>query len=166
MALFTDGPISTLDQLAAEDTAVLDVASTEGIDATAKLALSQEELGIELVSAFSRGRSLALGDWWPGSPVVSQGPILLSSVVVTPPLRLWHTFRTLAMIYRDAYNSQLNDRYRGKWNAYKDLANWASDMLFQTGIGLAGNPIPAAVSPAVLVVTGILPAATYYVQVA
>jgi hypothetical protein len=41
MALFTDAPISTLDQLAAQDTAVLDVASNEGIDASAKISLAQ-----------------------------------------------------------------------------------------------------------------------------
>ena len=51
MALFTDAPISTLDQLAAQDSAALDVASTEGIDATAKISLAQDELGIEITAA-------------------------------------------------------------------------------------------------------------------
>ena len=37
----------------------------------------------------------------------------LSHVVVTPPVRLWHTYRTLENVYREAYNSQLNDRYAG-----------------------------------------------------
>ena len=48
MALFTDGPISTTDQLVAHDSSVLDVSNREGIDLTAKLALAQEELGVQL----------------------------------------------------------------------------------------------------------------------
>ena len=165
MALFTDGPMSTLDQLAAEDTAVLDVASTEGIDATAKLSLAQEELGVELVSAFSRAPFSNPSLWWPGSPLSFQPTLQLSNMVVTAPLRLWHTFHTLSMIYRDAYNSQLSDRYLGKWNAYTKLAKWASDMLFQTGIGMVANPVPIAANPQVSVVDGPFSAATYFAQV-
>ena len=41
-------------------------------------------------------------------------------VVVTPPLKLWHTFRTLEMVYGDAYNSQLNDRYAGKRDEFHE----------------------------------------------
>ena len=41
-----------------------------------------------------------------------------SDVVVTAPLKLWHVQKTIAMVYRDAYNNQLNDRYLNKWNEY------------------------------------------------
>ena len=168
MALFTDTQISTLDQLAAQDTAVLDVASTEGIDAAAKIALAQEELGVELVSALSRAASsLATpSSWWPGSAVTFQGTLRLTNIVVTPPLRLWHTFHTLALIYRDAYGNQLNDRYLGKWNAYKDLAQWASGMLLQCGVGVVSDPVVMAQTPEVDVLAGSLAAATYFLQVA
>jgi hypothetical protein len=168
MALFTDAKISTLDQLAAQDTAVLDVASTEGIDAAAKIALAQEELGVELQSALARSASsLATpAGWWPGSAAVFQGTVHLNNVVVTPPLRLWHTFHTLALIYRDAYGNQLNDRYLGKWNAYNDLAKWASGMLLQSGVGVVRDPVLIADSPAVDILTGTLAAATYFVQAA
>jgi hypothetical protein len=167
MALFTDGSISTLDQLAEQDSAVLDVASTEGIDASAKLMLAQEELGVELMAAFSRcspSRTVP-SIWWPGMGSTFQGVLQLSNTAITPPLRLWHTYRTLAMIYREAYSNQLNDRYLGKWNAYKDLAKWATGMLFQIGIGVVSNPLPAAQSPDILVLSGNQPAATYFVQV-
>jgi len=165
MALFTDVSISTLDQLVAQDTAVLNVASTEGIDAGAKLGIAQEEVGIEVTAALSRSAfSLTTPSaWWPGGILVSQ--VRLSSIAVTPPLQLWHTFRTLALIYRDAYNNQLNDRYLGKWNAYNDLAKWASGMLSQIGVGIVSDPVPIAESPQVDVLTGTLPAATYFVQV-
>lgn len=166
MALFTDAPISSLDQLAAQDSAALDVASTEGIDATAKISLAQDELGIEITAAasrapFSPGTSSV---WWPG--MVLTTTLQLSGIVVTPPLRLWHAFHTLELIYRDAYNNQLNDRYLGKWRAYTDLAKWASSMLMQSGVGVVSDPVAVAQRPAVGVISGIFPATTYFVQAA
>lgn len=164
MALFTDAPISTLDQLAAQDSAVLDVASTEGIDAAAKIALAQEEIGVELMAVLARAPySLATPSaWWPGS--VYQNTLSLLNIAVTPPLQLWHTFRTLALIYRDAYGTQLNDRYLGKWNAYNDLSKWASEMLWQTGVGVVSDPVVIASIPTVSVLSGTLSAATYFIQ--
>ncbi len=168
MALFTDAPISTLDQLAAQDTAVLDVASNEGIDASAKILLAQEELGVELTSAFSRSAFSRTSPsmWWPGSVATSLSVLQLPNIVVTPPLRLWHTFRTLALVYRDAYGNQLNDRYAAKWKEYQDLAKWASAMLFQTGIGVVSNPIEVASSPDVDLLSGSQPATMYFARVA
>ena len=90
----------------------------------------------------------------------------LSNIVVTPPLHLWHAFHTLELIYRDAYNNQLNDRYLGKWNAYKDLAKWASGVLFQTGVGVVSDPVGIAQSPELDVLGGSLPSAAYFAQVA
>jgi hypothetical protein len=84
---------------------------------------------------------------------------------VTPPLRLWHTFHTLSLIYRDAYGNQLNDRYAAKWKEYQDLAKWASTMLFQTGIGVVSDPIAVAASPEVDLLSGPQPSTMYYVQV-
>ena len=167
MALFTDAPISTLDQLAAQDTAVLDVASNEGIDASAKISLAQEELGVELTSAFSRSAFSRTSPsmWWPGSVTTSLSVLQLPNIVVTPPLRLWHTFRTLALVYRDAYGNQLNDRYSAKWKEYEGLAKWASAMLFQTGIGVVSDPIAVAGSPAVALSAGPQPATMYFAQV-
>jgi hypothetical protein len=166
MALFTDAPISTLDQLAAQDSAVLDVASTEGIDAAVKLSLAQDELGMELVATSSRSAfsPATPSVWWPG--MVLTTTLQLANIVVTPPLRLWHTFRTLELIYRDAYNNQLNDRYLGRWNAYIDLAKWAASMLMQTGIGIVSDPVAVAQTPEVAVVSGSFPATTYFVQLA
>ena len=53
MALFTDGTISTLEELRGYESAVYDVASTERIDLSQKLVLAQQELGIELTSRLS-----------------------------------------------------------------------------------------------------------------
>lgn len=165
--LFTDGHISTIEELSAQDSSVLDVSSTEAINLTAKLGLAQEELGIELRAALARSR-LSGNDsmfWWPGDPVANTSRYQLRDVVVTPALRLWHTFYTLALVYRDAYNSQLNDRYLGKWRQYRDLAGWASDRLFQAGIGTVSDPLPIAEVPELTAQPGNFSALTNYVQV-
>jgi hypothetical protein len=165
MALFTDAPLTTLDQLAAQDTAVLNVASIEGIDATAKLTLAQNELGAELVAAASRSPFSpgSTSIWWPGMILTST--LHLCNIVVTYPLQMWHTFHTLELVYRDAYYNQLNDRYLAKWNAYIDLSKWASGLSFQTGIGIAADPVAIAQIPQVNITSGTWPAALYFVQV-
>jgi hypothetical protein len=70
------------------------------------------------------------------------------------------------LIYRDGYNTQLNDRYLGKWRAYTDLAKWARSMLMQTGVGIVSDPVAVAQSPQVDVIAGIFQAGTYFVQTA
>jgi hypothetical protein len=168
MALFTDAPISNLDQLAAQDSGVLDVASNEGIDASAKISLAQEEVGVALRSAFSRSAFSRTSPslWWPGSVATSVSALQLPNIVVTPPLRLWHTFHALELVYRDAYGSQLNDRYAAKWKEYQGLAKQASAMLFQTGIGVVSDPLAVASSPEIRLLSGPQSATMYYAQVA
>ena len=143
----------------------LDVASAEGIDITVKLSLAQTELGAELLAADARSpfSPASSSIWWPG--IVLTSSLQLGSIVVTPPLQMWHTFHTLELIYRDAYYNQLNDRYLGKWNAYKDLSKWASGLLIQTGVGIVADPVPIAQSPQIGIVAGTLSASTYFVQI-
>jgi hypothetical protein len=102
--------------------------------------------------------------WWREALGIAKCPAA-SNIVVTPPLRVWDTFRTLALVYRDAYGNQLNDRYAAKWKEYEGLAKWASAMLFQTGIGVVSDPIAVAGSPAVDLSSGPQPATTYFAQV-
>ena len=54
MALYTDGPPSSIEDLSAQDSQLLDVASTEGIDLTKKLALAHEQAGIEIEELLRR----------------------------------------------------------------------------------------------------------------
>lgn len=157
MALFTDGPVSGIDDLVAQDSQLLEVARTEGIDVTRKLALAQEELGMEISALLAR---LCFVDQaWPAAPSLSVG-----NVVVTPGLKLWHTHRALEMVYQDAYHSQLNDRYAGKRDQFHQMAQWASEKLIQIGIGVAVNPLPRAIMPQVSAIQGALADGTYYVS--
>jgi hypothetical protein len=143
MALFTDGPVSSIEELTGCDSQLLSVATVEGIDVTKKLLLAQEELGIELETLLERR--------------------LVEKVVVTPSLRLWHAYRSLEMVYQDAYSSQLNDRYGNKRDEFRDLARWAMDRLIRLGVGLAEQPVPRAAPPQVMPTPGLVPDGTYYV---
>jgi hypothetical protein len=156
MALFTDGAISSIEDLRGYDTQLLNVATVEGIDVTRKLALAQEEISLEVAGLL--GSTGQLG-WLYAPPVIEQ-------VVVTPPLKLWHIFRTLEMVYRDAYNSQLNDRYAGKRDEYHEMVKWAYEQVIQGGLGIATDPVPQAATPEVAQAAGGLADGGYYVAVA
>jgi hypothetical protein len=155
MALFTDGTIAALTDLKQYESSILDVAHTENVDVEDKLDLARREIGLEL-TAFLLRRNASYG--------VRRE---LKSVVVTEPLLHWHAVHTLSLIYRDAYNSQLNDRYRGKWQEFAQLAERAQRLLFDIGVGLTRAPISKAEPPMLgSQFGGLLPAATYYVKLA
>jgi hypothetical protein len=163
MALFTDGPISSIEDLTAQDSQLSAVAGTEGIDVTAKLALAQDEIGQELEAMLARLVPAGLG----AGAAVWPSPPGLGSLVVTPPLKAWHTFRALEIMYADAYNNQLNDRYAGKRDQFRDRAERARERLIEMGVGVASDPVPQAATPEVTPTTGAaLPAGTYYVSTA
>src|SRR5690242_19300321 len=106
--LFTDGPISTVDQLADYESEIRQLASSEGINLETKLRLAQTEIGIELLTTNVQPDSAALAG-------VVRNDISLQQVVITDALRLWHVFATLSSVFRDAYNRKLNDKYLPKW---------------------------------------------------
>ena len=147
MALFLDGPISSIEDLHGQDTQVRDVAHLEGIDVTRKLVEAQEEIGIDVATMLAGVRSAGR----------------IANVVVTPPLKLWHTYRSLEMVYHDTFNSQLNDRYAGKRDQYHELAQRAHERVIQSGLGMATDPIAQAGSPTVNAAPGGLTDGIYYV---
>ncbi len=156
MALFIDGDISSMDDLAAQDSQLFDVASGEGIDVGRKMGLATDELGIELEAL--------LGRMIPSDGYASLGYAGISTpqIVVTPVLKLWHTLRSLELVYADAYQSQLNDRYAGKRDAYRDRARDAYERLLQAGLGMSWDPISRASTPTVAAAPGLLPDGRYY----
>jgi hypothetical protein len=157
MALLTDGAISTLDDLRALDSAVLETATVESIDVSRKLTVAAEAIQLELAVFLIRasGQSGSRG-----------GPAELSRVVVTPGLRRWHTLRTLAEIYSDAYNSHFNDRYSGKYRHFLKLTRETSDLLLEYGVGLVDRPVPRAPMPVVSSAGGGGSVTAYYVRTA
>lgn len=164
MALFTDGPVSSIEDLTARDSQLLTAASVEGIDVTQKLSLAQDEIALELSTLLTSLSYVGQLFW------VSPQPNI-GSVVVTPALKLWHTLRTLELVYSDAYNSQLNDRYAGKRDQFGEMAKWAYDKLVAAGIGIASYPLSQAAPPQVVTAVATppgtpLPDGTYYVTMA
>lgn len=156
MALFMDGPVSRIEDLMGQDSQLLEVARVEYIDVTKKLALAQDEMAVELNTLLTRLSYTEQPFWYTGPPRIG-------TVVVTPPLKMWHTFRALEMVYADAYNSQLNDRYAGKRDQFHEQAKWAYKKLVETGLGIASDPLPIMATPNVTPFTGALPDGTYYV---
>lgn len=154
MALFTNG-ISTIQDLINRDSSVLATAQSENIDLYQKLSLAQQEIGVELTTLLQRSNTYDWQFWLQPSPQ-------LNNVVVTPPLQLWHLFHSLELVYEDAYNSQLNDRYRGKRDQFQQLVKWAADKLMQTGLGIVSDPIPQAAPPQMSSIPGGQPAMTYF----
>jgi len=159
MALFTDGPPSCIEDLSAQDSQLLDIANVEGIDVTQKLRLAHDELGIQIESLLSANGA--------GQTLWMQRRPNLAVVAVTPPLKVWHTYRTLEMFYADAYHCQLNDRYAGRRDQFHEVAKWAYDKLLQIGLGIVTLPVAKAATPtATTVPGGPLTNGTYYVTIA
>ncbi len=159
MALFSDGPINGAVDLQNYESSILNVASTEGIDLGAKVKLAQEDIANQL-TLFLLQRSSIQG---------YQGPVwrrlTVNDVVVTAPLRQWHAHKTLAMIYRDAYNSQLNDRYQGLLTAYEQLAKTSRETYLRIGVGVVADPIVKPAPPMLSRIAGPGAAATYCLSV-
>ncbi len=162
MALFTDGPINGTIDIQNYENAILTVANTEQIDVAGKSVLAQGEIEAELMLFLLRRFRHPDFQW----TVTIRRNIGVGDVVVTEPLRRWHAHKTLALVYRDAYNNQLNDRYQGKWNEYEQLAKTSAQTYFQIGVGIVAGPIPKAALPVLSAVEGSGSGTTYYVAVA
>jgi hypothetical protein len=146
MALFVDGPASTIEDLADQDAGLLPVAETTGINVSAKLRLAKEEIETDLDLWLIKPRPTMEMLW---------GPVLrVEQIVVTAPLKRWETMHALALVYRDAYFSQLVDRYQAKWQEYSMLATAARESFIASGLGLVSDPIHHAQPPVLSSVTG------------
>lgn len=160
MALFTDGPAIAPSDLQSVESAIFSVANIEGIDIGGKISLAQNDIANQLTLFLLK--RLPLRDPQ-GVPRRNLG---VSDVVVTRPLREWHVHKALALIYRDAYNNQLNDRYRGKWAEYEQLARETGQNYLRIGVGLVADPITKADGPVLSAIAGNGAGATFFVQVA
>jgi hypothetical protein len=159
MALLTDGNPNDTEALRVYETAILSVANVEMIDLNAKLGLATEEISedvLDILLDHTRAYD-------PQSNI--RRMIGVSDVAVTPQLKRWQAAHTLEIVYRDAFNNQLNDRYKPKWDEYRELSRGAREQTGRFGIGLVLSPIRKAATPALSVVPGTTPATAYYVRV-
>ena len=152
--LFTDAILSTVADLADYESEIQNMASTEVINLDTKLRLAQSELGIELLAT----------SVLPDTNRV-RNAFTLDQVVVTDALKLWHVFHTLSIVFRDAYNRKLNDKYLPKWNEYRDLAKTTAGQYLTIGVALVLQPLPAPGEPTLTgVAGGSLPATNYFAR--
>src|SRR5258708_18291215 len=157
--LLTDSSPNNTEDLRVYESAILDAANQERIELDAKLNLSTEEISEDILD-------LLLDHTRSTDPLSSiRRTIGVSDVVVTPQLKRWHAVHTLEIVYRDAFNNQLNDRYLAKFKEYHELSKNAREHTFRFGIGLVLAPIPKAQIPMFSFVPGLIPATTYYVRV-
>lgn len=147
MALLIDGMLNALEALKAQDSGVMDVSHGEGVDLTAKLEVARQEIIIEIEALLRRA----------GCGSVEQ-------VAVTQALSRWHLLLTLAMTYRDAYFSQLNDRYKERWKAYEAESQAAGKRVMEDGIGMVRNPLTRPQAIRAGTETGTLAETTYWVK--
>ena len=162
MALFNDGPLISTADLQNYENGILNVASTESINLAGKIELAQDEIANQILLFLMR-RQQPRDPW--GVQWTYRRRRDVSDVVVTEPLQQWHAHKALAMVYRDAYNNQLNDRYLGKWTEYEQLAKASCLGYFQIGVGVVADPISKAAVPNLSSAPGIGTAGTFYVEV-
>jgi hypothetical protein len=81
-------------------------------------------------------------------------------------MKRWHALHTLEVVYRDAFNNQLNDRYQAKFLEYKAQSLQAKQQTFQFGVGLVTRPVPVADAPEFSFAVGTFEATTYFARVA
>jgi hypothetical protein len=157
MALFVDGPACTIGDLTDQDAGLLDVALNTGINVSTKLRLAVEEIRTDLHLWLIRPRPTLELLWGPS--------LRIEQIAITPPLKRWETMHTLALVYRDAYFSQLVDRYQTKWQEYAKLALDASESFIASGLGLVGDPVLQAAPPALSTTPGTQNGGTFYASV-
>ncbi|MES1257285.1 MAG: hypothetical protein ABUS51_02600 [Acidobacteriota bacterium] len=158
MPLFADGPAGTVDDLTDQDSGLPDVAKTCGINVTTKIRLAHEEIGSDLRLWLDRPR--------PSLDLVWAPALRIEQVVVTPPLKRWETMMALSLVYRDAYFSQLVDRYQAKWEEYSQLTRRAYDRFVASGMGFVNDPVRRAAPPALATVAGPQKGGAFYASVA
>lgn len=154
MALLTDPHILSADDLAAYEASVISVAATHNIDIPKKITAATEEVSDKVFRWLLRMNAAA-------SPLTAPD---VSTVVLTPVLRRWLIFESLTLIFGDAYNSQLNDRFQGKFSEYLAKASAAEEGVQGIGIGVVGAPLPKPSAPVVTTQAGTGPAGNYLVH--
>src|ERR1700722_3292984 len=128
--LLTDGSPNTTEDLRVYESAILDVTHAEMIDLEAKLGLATDEIADDVLG-FLLDHTGANPQFFPrfqlGTPAAWRRTRGVSDVVVSRQLKRWHALHTIEIVYRDAFNSQLNDRYQAKFSEYHELSRSARE---------------------------------------
>jgi hypothetical protein len=153
MAIFSDGLTSTIEHLAAYDTNIFDLAAAENISVPQKLALAEQQIGLQL-QRFLRPRSN------------EDQQFTLDHVVVSDAILHWHRVLTLLLIYRDAVQRNGTPRYNPGLQRWIADERAARELAFDLGIGVVYNPLPRPPAPQyVLIPGGATSAGAYFLAI-
>ena len=175
MALFNDSGLIEIADLEAYEVNLSKVASTHGINIDTKTAMTLDQVGDQLLQKLVRAGaadSQYIDPWLTGATAIDSMPpqqrwlFTLSNVVVTPPLHRWICFDVLSQVFAEAYNTQLNDRFKGKWAEYEARSDDAEYTVSQLGIGVVNNPLARPAEAQVAMTAGSIPAGIVVVQAA
>ena len=167
--LLTDGNPNTTEDLRVYESAILGLANSETIDLGVKLELATDEIAeavLDFLLDHAGTNSQVFSSSQTSTSAMQRRKTGVSDVVVSRQLKRWHALHTLQVVYRDAFNNQLNDRYQAKFLEYQGLSRDARERYFRFGVGLALTPIPQAPTPAFSAVAGATPETTYYARAA
>jgi hypothetical protein len=157
--LLTDGNPNDDVALMVYETEIVNLAAIEGINLGQKLSLGTDEISEDVLQFLLDHTRMV-------DPLPNRRRTIgVSDVVVSSQMTRWHALHTLAIVYRDAFNNQLNDRYLAKWREYQALAKDGAVKTFAYGIGVVSNPIPEADAPSLGTATGFGQGGTFYAQV-
>jgi hypothetical protein len=161
VALLVDGPACGIGDLVDQDAGLLETALNCGINVTTKLRLAAQEIQNDLQAWLDRPKFYT--GWFPGFPGTNWR---IQQVVVTPVIQQWQVMRTLSLVYRDAYFSQLVDRYQGKWNEFARLARAAEEDVVAAGLGMVNDPVAQALPPLLGTIGGPQQGGSFYASIA
>src|SRR6185503_11130211 len=125
--LLSDGSPNTAEDLRVYQSAILSVANGEMIDLGVKLKLATEEIVQDILD-------FLLAHAGADPRAAGRRELGAAGVVISRQLKRWHAVHTLEIVYRDAFNNQLNDRYRPKLLEYRELSRNARARSFHFGV--------------------------------
>ncbi len=156
MALFSDSTLSSLQDLQAYESSILEIASVEKVNLEVKLRLAHQEIK-NLIQQFLVDQTANLNE---------KPAIQIEQIAVTDALKEWHVLHALNLTLRDCYHNQLNDRYEKKWQEYQKKSEQSAIRFFDTGAGIVWNPVPRAEKPVLERASGTLEVGSYEVYIA
>jgi hypothetical protein len=173
MALFTDSSLITISDLELYESTLSKIASTHNINIESKTAITLAAIGDRLLGRLMRAGGANSS---PLNPVITgqyslvtlppqrMWTLTLDNVVVTGPLKRWISYELLSQIFSEAYNVQLNDRFREKWAYYSARSKETEESLYSLGIGVVYRPLAQPAIAQVAQGTGTLSAGIVTVQ--
>jgi hypothetical protein len=173
MALFTDSSLITISDLEVYESTLSKIASTHNINIESKTAITLAAIGDRLLGRLMRAggaNGSSLNPVTAGQyslvtlPPQTMWTLTLDNVVVTGPLKRWISYELLSQIFSEAYNVQLNDRFREKWLYYSARSKETEESLYGLGIGIVYQPLAQPAIAQVSQGMGALPAGLVTVQ--